>query len=160
MSKHKLEIDGRTISSGLAPKELPAATEEQAPDRYCVTTADGDCISEDSRCMHQAGVEQAEPVAWQYKDQEGNWQNCPETWARRQTAGYEIRELFAPPPAPSDGLREARLYELLDNLQAAEATYRDVHDHAGAGALVTGRAWKQLRQAGDLARTALPQEKP
>ena len=47
-------------------------------------------------------IEQPEPVAWEYKDQGGNWQNCEEMWARvKQTAGYEIRELYTAEPKPT-----------------------------------------------------------
>ncbi len=97
-------------------------TEEQAPDRYCVTTADGNCISEDPRCMHQAGEEQAEPVAikqWRNPSNDMRWMDSiadDRDWASMQGAvRYETRIVFTHPPAPSDGLRE----EVLETARTA-----------------------------------------
>jgi len=41
-----LEDDYEFIVSGTRPNE-------EAPDQFCVTLENGDCVSEDPRCMHQ-----------------------------------------------------------------------------------------------------------
>jgi hypothetical protein len=47
-------------------------------------------------------------------------------------------------------LDEAR--KALDELQQAEAKYRDMHDVIGDGTITAGRAWDEMRHSGDCAR--------
>lgn len=37
-------------------REQTEAPKSSAPDAYCVTTPDGDCVSTDPRCMHQSAA--------------------------------------------------------------------------------------------------------
>ncbi len=47
------------------------------------------------------------------------------------------------------------LVAALWELQLAEATYRKLHDLHGRGSMKVGRAWDELRRAGDKARALL-----
>lgn len=52
--------------------------------------------------------------------------------------------------AERDALREA-----LERLEVREAAYRHAHDLHGDGSIQAGRAWDQMRRAGNEARTTL-----
>lgn len=54
----------------------------------------------------------------------------------------------------------ADLVRALEELQAAETSYRMCHDLDGDGHINTGRAWDKLRQAGQRARAALAKLHP
>ncbi len=45
-----------------------------------------------------------------------------------------------------------QLHDALDDLQACEARYRQLHDRQGCGMMATGQAWDRLRSAGHRAR--------
>lgn len=76
-------------------------------------------------------------------------EGCEMQWRDFSRAAWNTR---------SHQSREAevqKLWDLLDSLQKAEALYRYCHDFNGADHINTGRAWDEMRRAGNSARQAL-----
>lgn len=77
---------------------------------------------------------------------------------RGHKASGSLSDLGALPrtsPRHNGGIALIQARTALNDLQAREAAYRRAHDLYGAGDRRCGRAWDEMRRAGDAARSIL-----
>lgn len=76
-----------------------------------------------------------------------------ERWDEESTMAETERTLWE--KAKQQVRKEAAVRAALEELALAEEAYRHAHDLHGNGHIHTGRAWDQMRRAGDHARAIL-----
>jgi hypothetical protein len=71
----------------------------------------------------------AEPVAWQYREPDGEWQMCDAaTDIYYRTSKYEMRPLFTAPPRPDASAEIAELQERCVKTQRLAFQWMERHD--------------------------------
>lgn len=127
-------------------QHLDDALAEDAPDRYCLSTPAGDCISTDPRCMHQPTPEHLE-----------NEQRTPMQHSRERA--HEHHRLFLiPASSPLASLSDVVLswsqgeWLIIDSHSYHPDFYINWRLRKLVGAVMSGKVYKAIGPDGEVYR--------